>query len=121
MPPPPDLAEALALVQKCPPGSPAPPPDAAHAAAALDELAAALGLLAACCVGDPQTALQLLHVEVPVGGAEGGQRGPDLLSLACRAAAVLAQLAQPPTGAIGEPAGARCRARAYLRLARRCI
>lgn len=93
------------MVQKCPPGPPPPGP-----AAAVDELAAALRLLSACCMGNPQMAVDLLHVEVPVGAAEGGQRGPDLLSLACHAAAVLARLPKPPTDAIGEPAEALQRA-----------
>lgn len=59
-------------------------------------------LLAAFCSRDPQTALDLLHVELPAGALDGGQRGPDLLSMACQAVAVLAALPDPPTAAIGE-------------------
>lgn len=96
-------AEALALVQHTP-ASGAEPGNAvaAHAAAALQELCHALQLLAAFCCRDPQTALELLHVELPAGGLEAGHRGPDLLSMACQAVAVLAVLPEPPTAAIGE-------------------
>lgn len=100
-------AEALALVQQQPPGSPGTAAAAAHTAAALAELAAAFQLLATLCGRDPQTAMELLHVEVPTGALEGGQRGPDLLTLACQAAAMLAQLADPPTAVIGAPQGSQ--------------
>jgi hypothetical protein len=66
-------------------------------------MAAAFQLLASFCINDPHTAMQLLHVEVPTGHLESGQRGPDLLSLACQAAAVLAQLPEPHTAVIGAP------------------
>lgn len=103
--PTPPVAEALALIQQAPPGGATPGSAvAAHAAAALQELSCALQLLAAFCSRDPQTALDLLHVELPAGGLEGGQRGPDLLSMACQAVAVLAALPDPPTAAIGEAA-----------------
>ena len=96
------LAEALALVSAGALGAGAGGSDARLAAAA-EELAAGLGLLAAFCSRDPQTALELLHVELPTSGAlEGGQRGPDLLSLACQAAAVLAGLPEPPAAAIAD-------------------
>ncbi|KAL4443613.1 hypothetical protein ABPG75_011350 [Micractinium tetrahymenae] len=97
------MAEALALIQQAPPGSAAPgSAAAAHTAAALEELSCALQLLAAFCSRDPQTALELLHVELPAGGLEGGQRGPDLLSMACQAVAVLAAVPDPPTAAIAD-------------------
>lgn len=77
-----------------------PPP-----AGALAELAAALRLLAAISSRDPPTALELLHVEVPLaegaGGDVAGGGGPDMLTLACHALTVLCQLAEPPTEAIG--------------------
>lgn len=93
------LAEALALVQAPPPGAPA---GAARVAAALADLGAGLHLLATFCTRDPQTALEMLHVELPTAGAlEGAQRGPDLLSLACQAVAVLAALPEPPAAIIG--------------------
>lgn len=77
---------------------------ASRVAAAQGELATGLQLLATFCSRDPQTALELLHVELPTasGVLEGGQRGPDLLSLACQAAATLAHLPDPPAGAIGD-------------------
>lgn len=64
-----------------------------RSAAALAELDAALGLLAALCAGDAGTALDLLHVEAPAGegaGAE-GVRGADALVLASQTVAVLAE------------------------------
>ena len=92
-------AEALAFIQHQPAGA---PPGTARIAAALAELAASLQLLAAFCTCDPHTGLELLHVELPAGGSpEAGQRGPDLLSLACQTVAVLAQLPEPPTAIIG--------------------
>ncbi|PSC72509.1 exostosin-like glycosyltransferase isoform B [Micractinium conductrix] len=98
------LSEALAAVQQQAASAVAPSSAAAaHAAAALAELGAAVQLLAAVCSRDPQTALELLHVELPAGpAAEGGQRGPDLLYLACQAVAVLVQLPEPPTAIIGD-------------------
>ena len=93
-------AEALAFIQHQPGGAPA---GTARAAAAQAELAASLQLLAAFCTRDPHTGLELLHVELPAGGSpEAGQRGPDLLSLACQTIAVLAQLPEPPTVIIGK-------------------
>ena len=74
---------------------------AARVAAALDELGAGLRLLATLCSRDPQTALDLLHVELPTNGSAEGQRGPDLLSLAVQAVAVLAAQPQPPAAVIG--------------------
>ena len=97
-------AEALAFIQHQPAGAPA---GTARTAAALAELAASLQLLAAFCTRDPHTGLELLHVELPAGDSpEAGQRGPDLLSLACQTVAVLAQLPEPPTAIIGGWVGA---------------
>lgn len=98
------LAEALALVASGGGLGSVGGASSARVAAAQAELAAGLGLLAAFCSRDPQTALELLHVELPTasGALEGGQRGPDLLSLACQAAAVLAGLPEPPAAAIAD-------------------
>lgn len=97
---PPVYAEALALVQAPPAGTPS---GAARLAAELDELSAGLRLLATFCSRDPQTALELLHVELPTSSAAEGLRGPDLLTLAVQAVAVLAAQPEPPTAVIGEP------------------
>lgn len=94
-------AEALALVQAPPAGTPA---GAARLAAELEELSAGLRLLATFCSKDPQTALELLHVELPTSSSAEGQRGPDLLTLAVQAVAVLAALPEPPAAVIGEVA-----------------
>ncbi|KAI3428139.1 hypothetical protein D9Q98_006522 [Chlorella vulgaris] len=97
------LSDALVVVRHHVPGSPSAPSGAgSHVAAALAEMAAAFQLLASFCINDPHTAMQLLHVEVPTGHLESGQRGPDLLSLACQAAAVLAQLPEPHTAVIAD-------------------
>lgn len=94
----PPSAEALALVQAPPAGTPA---GAARLAAELEELSAGLRLLATFCSRDPQTALELLHVELPTSSAAEGLRGPDLLTLAVQAVAVLAAQPEPPTAVIG--------------------
>lgn len=94
-------AEALALVQAPPAGTPA---GAARLAAELEELSAGLRLLATFCSKDPQTALELLHVELPTSGSAEGLRGPDLLTLAVQAVAVLSAQPEPPTAVIGEAA-----------------
>ncbi|PRW56624.1 Nucleoporin NUP188 like isoform B [Chlorella sorokiniana] len=93
------LAEALALVQAPPTGTPA---GAARLAAELEELSTGLRLLATFCSKDPQTALELLHVELPTSSAAEGLRGPDLLTLAVQAVAVLAAQPDPPTAVIGD-------------------
>lgn len=97
---PPVCAEALALVQAPPAGTPS---SSARLAAELEELSAGLRLLATFCSRDPQTALELLHVELPTSSAAEGLRGPDLLTLAVQAVAVLAAQPEPPTAVIGEP------------------
>ena len=88
--------------------------------AALEELSAGLALLKALCERDPATAMELLHVEVPVVGFDDGTtsnayqqhyrdgamaspstRGPDILSLALQAVKTLVSLPHPPTDTIG--------------------
>lgn len=79
------------------------PPSTQGVQGALCELSAALRLLCAICTHDPQTALDLLHVEVPAGDASlaDGGGGPDMLTLACHAVTVLCQVEEPPMEAIG--------------------
>jgi nuclear pore complex protein Nup188 len=88
--------------------------------AALEELSAGLALLKAVCERDPATAMELLHVEVPVVGLDDGPtsngyqqqfrdgampspstRGPDILSLALQAVKTLVSLPHPPIDTIG--------------------
>jgi len=78
------------------------------AAAALDDLDAALGFFAAVCAGDSGTALQLLHVEAPT-SAESGARGQDILLLAGHAVTVLSSaLSSTPLG--NDHGAGRCHA-----------
>ena len=73
------------------------------AAAALHELHAALGFFAAVCRGDPATAADLLHIQVPAAeglGQRGNDRAPDLLGLASQGAAALIQAHPVPSATL---------------------
>jgi hypothetical protein len=91
----------LALIQRALPESVTASAATARANGALSELCAALRLLGTLCSRDAHTAVELLHVELPGSGGDGGAHGADLLSLACQAATTLAALPAPPTDAIG--------------------